>query len=175
MPETTQKLNTPRFFRFVIGSSSAPAFVDVLRTAVAAVASLYLAALFRLPNGYWAAISCLIVMLSTAGSELAVSVQRWAGTALGAAIGAAAMYLCGSSAWSFGLSVLAIGAVCWAAHIDRAAFRYGSIASAIVILVPHQEPAARVALHRFIEVSLGVGVGLAAVTVWPPRPLRPPA
>jgi uncharacterized membrane protein YgaE (UPF0421/DUF939 family) len=166
-------LKTPRFFRFVFGSSNFPAPVDVLRTAVAAVASLFLAELFRLPNGYWAAISCLIVMLSTAGSELAVSVQRWAGTALGAATGAAAVYLLGSSAWSFGLSVLAIGLLCWAAHVDRAAFRYGSIASAIIILVPHQEDPAQVALHRFVEVSLGVGVGLAVATVWPPR--RPPA
>jgi uncharacterized membrane protein YccC len=163
-------LKPPRFILLVVGSNNFPALVDVIRTASAAVVSLCLAELFRLPNGYWAAISCLIVMLSTAGSELEVSVQRCAGTAIGAATGAAAMGLFGSSAWSFGLAVLAIGVFCWAARVDRAAFRYGSIASAIVILVPHQEGAAQVALHRFIEVSLGIAVGLLTSTVWPQRP-----
>lgn len=160
-----------RFVRFVFGSSNFPALVDVVRTAAAAVASLLLADLCRLPNGYWAAISCLIVMLSAAGSELAVSVQRCAGTALGAAVGAGAMVLLGSSAWSFGAAVLAIGIFCWAARIERAAFRYGAIAAAIVILVPHAEGAAQVALHRFVEVSLGIAVGLVTAPVWPQRPV----
>jgi len=163
-------LKTPRLVRFVIGSSNFPALVDVVRTTAAAVASLLLADLCRLPNGYWAAISCLIVMLSAAGSELAVSVQRCAGTALGAAAGAGAMTLLGSSAWSFGAAVLAIGIFCWVARVDRAAFRYGAIAAAIVILVPHEATAARVALHRFIEVSLGIAVGLMTATIWPHRP-----
>lgn len=163
-------MNPPRFVRFVFGSSNFPALVDVVRTAAAAVASLLLADLCQLPNGYWAAISCLIVMLSAAGSELAVSVQRCAGTALGAAAGAAAMALLGSSAWSFGAAVLAIGVFCWSARVDRAAFRYGAIAAAIVILVPHGENAVRVALHRFIEVSLGIAVGLATATLWPQSP-----
>jgi uncharacterized membrane protein YccC len=163
-------LKTPGFVRFVIGSSNFPALVDVVRTAAAAVASLLLADLCRLPNGYWAAISCLIVMLSAAGSELAVSVQRSAGTALGASVGAGAMALLGSNAWSFGAAVVAIGIFCWALRVDRAAFRYGAIAAAIVILVPHQEAAARVALHRFIEVTLGIAVGLVTATIWPHRP-----
>ncbi len=60
--------------------------------------------------------------------------------------------------------------ICCVARINRGAFRYGCIAAAIVILVPHSGNAGMVALHRFVEVSLGIGVGLATATVWP-RPL----
>jgi uncharacterized membrane protein YccC len=163
-------MKVPPFVRLVIGSGNFPTLVDAFRTTAAAVLALLLADLLRLPNGYWAAISCLIVVLSAAGSEWAVSVQRCVGTAMGAATGAAAVHCLGGGFVAFGLAVLAIGVLCWAARVDRAAFRYGSIAAAIVILVPHQEGAGRVALHRFVEVSLGIAVGLATATAWPRRP-----
>jgi uncharacterized membrane protein YgaE (UPF0421/DUF939 family) len=52
-------------------------------TAVAAIASLLVARLFRLPEDYWSAITTLAILQSTLGAALTVSGQRFAGTALG--------------------------------------------------------------------------------------------
>ena len=62
--------------------------IHSLRTAVAAVASVLVARLFRLPETYWAAITTLVITQSSLGAALAVSWQRFVGTALGAAVGA---------------------------------------------------------------------------------------
>jgi uncharacterized membrane protein YccC len=41
-----------------------------VKTGVAAVACLYIAALFQLPQGYWAAISAMIVLQSNVGATV---------------------------------------------------------------------------------------------------------
>jgi uncharacterized membrane protein YccC len=61
--------------------------VHSARTAVAATVSLLVARLLRLPESYWAAIMTLVVMQSTLGAAWTISKQRFAGTALGAAMG----------------------------------------------------------------------------------------
>ncbi|HTW24256.1 MAG TPA: FUSC family protein [Candidatus Baltobacteraceae bacterium] len=139
------------------------------RTAVAAAVSLVVAAAFKLPEAYWAPVSTIVVMQSTLGAAIKVSGQRFAGTALGAAAGAlVATYLPGT-ALVFGVSVFAMGLVCAALWLDRAAYRFGGITLAIVLLVVHEHAAWIVALHRFIEVSIGIGVGLLITAVWPER------
>jgi uncharacterized membrane protein YccC len=65
-----------------------PVVVHSARTAVAAVASLVAAGLFRLPEAYWAPITTLVITQSSLGAALAVSWQRFVGTILGAVIGA---------------------------------------------------------------------------------------
>jgi uncharacterized membrane protein YgaE (UPF0421/DUF939 family) len=162
----------PRFASIeatLLGPENSPTALEVIRTTTAAMVALLLARQLHLPNPYWATISCLIVVLSASGSELAVSVQRCIGTGIGAALAALSDHFLGSSPWSFGATVLAFGTACWAARINLGAFRYGSIAAAIVILVPHDQSAAVVAIHRFIEVSLGIGVGLATALMWPAK------
>ena len=62
-------------------------FTHALRTTVAAMASFLVARWFGLPESYWASVSTLIVMQSTVGAAWAVSKDRLAGTALGAAAG----------------------------------------------------------------------------------------
>jgi len=166
------KPTKPRFASIsavLLDPANSPTALEVIRTTAAAMVALVLAELLGLPNPYWATISCLIVVLSASGSELAVSVQRCIGTGVGAALAALADHFLGSTIWSFGATVLAFGTVCWAARINRGAFRYGSIAAAIVILVPHVQSAPLVAIHRFIEVSLGIGVGLATALLWPAK------
>jgi hypothetical protein len=44
---------------------------------------------------------------------------------------------------------------------------------AIVMLVVRPEPAWVVAVHRFIEVSIGITVGLLITLVWPERESAP--
>lgn len=60
---------------------------------------------------------------------------------------------------AFGVGVFAIGILCAGISADRAAYRYASITLAIVMLIAHKDSAWITALHRFIEVSVGLAVG----------------
>jgi hypothetical protein len=53
-----------------------PVVVHSARTAVAAVASVLVARLFRLPEAYWAPITTLVITQSSLGAALTVSWQR---------------------------------------------------------------------------------------------------
>ena len=146
------------------------------RTAVAAVASLLVARMFRLPEAYWAVVTTLIVMQSHLGAAWTISVRRFAGTALGAAIAASLATYFGSNVFAYGAGIFLLGVLCallGRAHqrlpeyLDRTAYRYGSIALTIVMLVVRYDSAWVVALHRFIEVSIGIAVGLVLTMLWP--------
>src|SRR5258706_16237908 len=63
-----------------------PVVAHSARTAVAALASLLVARLFRLREAYWAPITTLVITQSSLGAALTVSWQRFVGTALGAAV-----------------------------------------------------------------------------------------
>jgi uncharacterized membrane protein YgaE (UPF0421/DUF939 family) len=143
--------------------------IHAIRTAVAAVLSYLIARLCRLPEAYWAPISALIVMQSSLGAALPVSVQRFVGTALGSAAGAALVTWFPGNVWAFGATVFLLGMVCAALHVDRTAYRYASITLAIVMLVQRSTGGWRIAAHRFFEVSLGIAVGLLMSAVWPER------
>jgi len=54
-------------------------------------------------------------------------------------------------------------------RVERSAYRYASVAVAIITLVPRANKAWVVALHRFVEVSIGIAVGLAVTAIWPER------
>jgi uncharacterized membrane protein YgaE (UPF0421/DUF939 family) len=145
-----------------------------VRTAVAAVASLLIARLFRLPEAYWAPITTLVITQSSLGAALTVSRQRFVGTAIGAVVGAAVASHFGSHVLVFGIGVFILGLLCAVAHLDRSAYRFGGITLAIVLLVPRAGSAWQIAFHRFAEVSIGIGVALMLAMVWPegedPRP-----
>jgi uncharacterized membrane protein YccC len=147
------------------------AIVHAVRTAIAAVASLLIARLFRLPEAYWAAIATLIVMQSTLGAAWTVSKERMAGTALGAATGALLATYAGSNVAVFGVGLFALGVLCPILRIDRSAYRYAGITLVIVMLIPRTNAPWIVALHRFIEISVGIAVGLILTALWPePQP-----
>ena len=143
------------------------------RTAVAAVVSLLVARMFRLPEAYWAAVSTLIVMQSTLGAALPISAQRLAGTALGGVAGGFAAAYFPGNAYVFGIAVFLMGILCAAFRVERSAYRYASVAVAIIMLVPRTNKAWIIAVHRFVEVSIGIAVALAITAAWPER--RPPA
>lgn len=150
-------------------------FVNSARTAIAAVTSLLLARLFRLPEAYWAAITTLVIMQSTLGAALTVSGQRFAGTALGAALGAFVATYFGASAAAFAVAVFLAGLLCAPLRLDRSAYRFASITLAIVMLVTRVNAAWIIALHRFIEVSVGIAIGLALTALWPENVQEVPA
>jgi len=52
-------------------------------------------------------------------------------------------------------------------RLEKTAYRYASITLAIVVLIPRSNPPWSVAMHRFIEVSVGIIVALGVVALWP--------
>ncbi len=157
-----------------VGWMGWPVVVHSARTAVAAVASVLVARLFRLPETYWAAITTLVITQSSLGAALTVSWQRFVGTVLGAVAGAMVASYLGPRMLVFGASVFILGLLCALAHADRSAYRFGGVTLAIVLLVPRTGPAWQIALHRFAEVSIGIGVALTLAVVWPEREPTPP-
>jgi uncharacterized membrane protein YccC len=141
--------------------------VHSVRTAIAAVVSLLIGRLFKLLESYWAAITTMIVMQSTLGAALTISKQRLAGTALGAAMGALLGSYAGQNVALFGLGIFLSGVICAVLHMERSAHRYAGITLAIVMLVARTQRAWVIAIHRFIEISLGIVVGLLLTAVWP--------
>ena len=144
-----------------------PVLAHSARTAVAAVASVLVARLFRLPEAYWAPITTLVITQSSLGAALKVSWQRFVGTVLGAVIGAIAAGYFGPRVLVFGAGVFLLGLLCAVARSDRSAYRFAGVTLAIVLMVPRTNPAWQVAFHRFAEVSIGIGVALILAWVWP--------
>ena len=136
------------------------------RTAVAAVLSLVVARALGLPEAYWSTITTLIIMQSTSGAAWTVSEQRLAGTAVGAVMAGLLTTYFGSNLMAFALGVFALGLTCAALRLDDA-YRLASVTLAIVMLIARPEKAWIVAAHRFVEVAVGIAVGLALTAVWP--------
>ena len=145
--------------------------IHSVRTTLAVVASLLIARLFRLPESYWAGVTTIVVMQSTLGAAWTISKQRLAGTALGAAMGALLSTLTGENLAVFGAGIFVLGVICARLRISRNAYRYAGITLTIVMLVAHTLPAWLIAIHRFLEISVGIAIGLAVTAVWPePQP-----
>jgi uncharacterized membrane protein YgaE (UPF0421/DUF939 family) len=142
------------------------ALMSSARTAVATIISLLLARRLKLPEYYWAPISTIVILLSTI-NPLALAWQRFAGTALGAALGAVIATFFGAGPhWPvYGAGIFICGMLCAFLRVGSA-YRFAAIALTIVLLIIHERSPWIVAVHRFVEVSLGIAVGLAVTAVW---------
>lgn len=140
--------------------------VDSARTAIAAVVSFLIARLVGMPEAYWAAIATLIVMQSTVGATLTISIQRFAGTVLGAIAGALLARYFPVNLAVFGVGIFLLGLISETLRLGTA-YRFAGVTLAIVMLIPRNHPAWVVAEHRFVEVTVGIAVGLAISAVWP--------
>ena len=141
------------------------------RQAVASGVSLVVARLFKMPEAYWAPITTLIVMQSTLGAAWTSSKFRLIGTALGAALGALLAGYFSPGIIVFGLAIFVLGLLCAILRLDQSAYRFAGITLTIVMLVARPQPHWMTGLHRFIEVSLGIGVALILTAIWPQRAL----
>jgi uncharacterized membrane protein YgaE (UPF0421/DUF939 family) len=134
------------------------------RATVAAVASLLLARALKLPESYWAPISTIVILLSTA-DPLALAWQRFVGTALGAVVAAIIATFFHPTWIVYGLGIFVCGILSALLRIGDA-YRFAAITLSIVLLIAHPHSPWIVALHRFIEVSLGIAVALLVSRVW---------
>ncbi len=144
-----------------------PSITHAIRTALAATASVLIARLVQMPEAYWAAIATLVVMQSTLGATLTLSIERIVATALGASVGALEANFFGANLVAFAVAIVLIGLLSITFRLEKTAYRYASITLAIIVLIPRSAPAWIIALHRFLEVSVGIIVALAVVALWP--------
>lgn len=144
-----------------------PVLVHSTRTAVAAIVSVLVARLLRLPEVYWAPVTTLVITQSSLGAALTVSRQRFAGTAMGAAVSVLVATYFEPRVLVFGACVFFLGLLCFLTHLDRSAYRFSGVTLAIVLLVPRGGPAGTTAFHRFAEVSIGIVVALLLAILWP--------
>jgi uncharacterized membrane protein YgaE (UPF0421/DUF939 family) len=137
---------------------------QAVKTAAAALISLYCSRFLKLPEGYWAAISAIIVLQSDLESTLRASVNRLAGTAIGAVVGAGVSVYFSEQFWIFGLALMLAMLIC--ALLDQwESYRFAGVTVAIVMLIPHRASPWIVGMHRFAEISLGIVVALAAEAI----------
>lgn len=142
-----------------------PVVISSVRTAIAATGSFLIARLAGLPEAYWAPIITLVVMQSTLHATLKISGERFIGTVLGAVAGGLLTHSFPQAWWVFAAGVFVLGIVCATLHLQNS-YRFAGITLAIVILIPHTAAPWIVALHRSIEVTIGIVVGLAMTALW---------
>jgi uncharacterized membrane protein YgaE (UPF0421/DUF939 family) len=134
------------------------------RMAVAAVVSMLLARMLKLPEFYWAPISTIVILLSTI-NPLTLAWQRFAGTALGALLAALIASFFRTTWLVYGLGIFVAGILSSILRLGGA-YRFAAITLSIVLLIFHASSPWIVALHRFIEVSLGIAVALLVTSIW---------
>jgi uncharacterized membrane protein YccC len=143
-----------------------PSGIHSIRTAAAATVSVCVARLIGMPEAYWAAISTLVVMQSTLGATFTLSMERIVATALGASLGAVESTYFGSNVIVFALAIFFLGILSFVLRLERTGYRYASVTLTIIVLIPRTAAPWSSAVHRFIEVSIGIVVALVVVAVW---------
>jgi uncharacterized membrane protein YccC len=141
--------------------------IHAAKTALAAALCWWLALRFGLHDGYWSAISSIIVLQSNFGATITASRDRILGTVIGAILGFA-FSLFWWLPWNFILAVFAAIVVCGLLGF-RSSSRLAGVTIAIVMLVQSGSHKA-LAFDRVLQVMLGILVALAVATlVFPDR------
>lgn len=142
--------------------------IHAARTALAAALCWWIALRFGLRDGYWGAISAIIVLQSNFGATITASRDRILGTLIGAAFGFG-FSLFGVLPWNFILAVLSAFIVCGLLGL-RNSSRLAGVTICIVMLVQRTDSHWLLALHRVGEVFLGIVVAIAVSTlIFPDR------
>jgi uncharacterized membrane protein YccC len=142
--------------------------IHAAKTALAAALCWWVAVHFGLSDGYWGAISAIIVLQSNFGSTISASRDRVFGTVIGALFGFS-FTLFGALPWNYILAVLAAVIVCGLLGL-RSSSRLAGVTITIVMLVQRGGSHWTVALNRVMEVFLGIVVAVAISTlVFPDR------
>ena len=169
LPKEIREEDHPRMKLWSWQQENLPSIGHSIRTATAATLAVIVARLVQMPEAYWAAIATLVVMQSTLGATLTLSVERIVATALGALVGAVEANYFKGNLIAFLLAISLIGLLSYCFRLEKTAYRYAGVTLTIIVLIPRTNPAWIVALHRFIEVSVGIVVALLVVAMWPER------
>jgi len=148
-----------------------------IKTGIAGSLAVFLADLFHLPQGYWAAISAVIVMQSEFDATLKFGMTRMAGTAIGALVVIPFAETMHGNILAFGVAVFITVVICAALKLEESQ-RLGAATVALIMLIGHPEAPWLTAIYRFLEVSFGIVVSLLVTRfIWPanirPRPADP--
>ncbi len=142
--------------------------IDAAKTALAATLCWWIALRLGLREGYWGAISAIIVLQSNFGATIGASRDRFLGTVIGAVFGFAFSFF-GTLPWNYILAVLLTVTLCGLLGL-RNSSRLAAVTLSIVMLVQKTGPHYLLALHRVGEVFLGIIVAIAVATlVFPDR------
>jgi len=142
--------------------------IHASKTAVAAGLCWWVALHIGLPDGYWGAITSIIVLQSNFGSTISASRDRLLGTVIGTVFGFAFTQF-GALPWNYLLALLAAITVCGLLGLRNSA-RLAGVTITIVMLVQSGGSHWTIALDRVMEVFLGIVVALAVSTlVFPDR------
>src|SRR5205823_6503168 len=118
-----------------------PSIGHSVRTAVAATASVIVARVVQMPEAYWAAIATLVVMQSSLGATLTLSIERVVATALGASVGAIESNYFGANLIAFLIAIVLVGLLSYGFRLEKTAYRYASVTLTIIVLIPRSNPA----------------------------------
>jgi len=137
--------------------------IHAAKTALAAGLCWALALQFGLHDGYWGAISAIIVLQSNVGSTVNASRDRLLGTLIGAVLGFSFSFF-GALPWNYILAVLVAVVICGLLGL-RSSSRLAGVTISIVMLVQQAGSRQSLALDRVTDVVLGIVVALAVSTL----------
>jgi uncharacterized membrane protein YgaE (UPF0421/DUF939 family) len=152
-------VNGPPKYAAVSRTLVAAASHQAVLTAVAAWISFSSSSLIGLREGYWAAISSIVVAQSEWEQTQVSGRDRFIGTAIGALLALPCALYWQDRTWIFALAVGLSVFICWLTNLNGAG-RLAAVTVAVIVLIPRAESAWRVALFRFLEVSWGIAVTL---------------
>jgi len=141
---------------------------QVIRMVVAALLAFLGTGLVGLNHGYWAVITCLIIVQGSLGATIGAGILRLAGTAAGVVLGGFGVFLLKLQLpeWLVLLLVIAPAAMLVA---SKPVFRLAPFTAALVLLLAGTGDFA-FALGRVAEIALGCGIGiLVSLLVLPER------
>lgn len=132
------------------------------KTALAAALCWWLASLLGLHDGYWGAISAIIVLQSNFGATITASRDRILGTIIGAVFGFS-FSLFGALPWNYILAVFGAMVLCGLLGF-RSSSRLAGVTITIVMLVQSSSHRA-IAFDRVLQVLFGILVAVAVTTL----------
>jgi uncharacterized membrane protein YccC len=142
--------------------------IHATKTALAAGLCWWLAMRFGMHDGYWGAISAIIVLQSNFGATITASRDRLLGTLIGAVLGFEFSFV-GALPWNYLAAVILAITICGLLGF-RSSSRLAGVTTTIVMLVQHGGSHWTVALDRVGQVALGIVVALGVATlIFPDR------
>jgi len=144
-----------------------PTIKQAFITALTAVSCLYITEWLKLPQGFWAVMSSIVVMQSDAKATISASWMRVAGTFVGALVGGLFLALGGYHVWAFGLAVGVVIVICGLLRLMES-YRIAAVTVAVVMLMGNSASPWMTATYRFLEVSFGILISLLISALFNP-------